>query len=201
MTASLSGPFIRPWTRPTLSAPKRWRSSAARSSAAAASIALALLDQRADPIGLAAGGEVAAEAVDRRRRASASLITSVSTGVRPGRHLVDPADVHLAIMGQRQRARDRRRGHRQQMRRALGLFRQQQPLRHAEAVLLVDHDQAEAAGRRHAAWKMAWVPTRMSIDAVGEAHQHRFARPALLAAGEDGDADADRLALRAAASR
>ena len=30
---------------------------------------------------------------------------------------------------------------------------------------------------------------------VGQAHQHRFPRPALLAAGEDGDVDADRLAL------
>ena len=38
ITASLSGPFIRPWTSPTLSSPKRSLSTRARSSAAAASL-------------------------------------------------------------------------------------------------------------------------------------------------------------------
>ena len=57
------GPFIRPWTTPTLS-PKRSCSTRARSSAAARSLASLSSTKRADPIGLPARGEMAAEAVD-----------------------------------------------------------------------------------------------------------------------------------------
>ena len=63
-------------------------------------------------------------------RAPSTTSSSRSTADHPRldrlaarRHLVEPADVHLAIMGQRQRARDRRRGHHQQMRRPLRLLR------------------------------------------------------------------------------
>jgi len=59
------------------------------------------------------------------------------------RHFVEPARIHLAILAERERARDRRRGHREQMRRTLGLLRQQHTLGDAEAMLLVDHRQAE----------------------------------------------------------
>ena len=62
-----------------------------------------------------------------------------------GRHLVQAADIHLAVIGQRQGARDRRRGHGEEMRRGLALGGQHHPLRHAEAVLFVHHHQREVA--------------------------------------------------------
>jgi hypothetical protein len=62
-----------------------------------------------------------------------------------GRHLVQAADVHLAILGERQGARDRRRGHDQQVRRPLGLGGQHHALGDAEAMLLVDDGEAEPA--------------------------------------------------------
>ena len=154
---------------------------------------LALLDQRADPIGLAAARDVPAEAVDHLGQLL--VADHARFDRRPARrHLVDPADVHLAILGQRQRARDRGRGHHQQMRRMLGLRRQQQPLRHAEAMLLVDHREPELLVGD------LLLEDRVGADedvdrAVGEAHQHAVARPALLAAGEDRDPDAEAVEL------
>ena len=65
---------------------------------------------------------------------------------------------------------------------------QHHPLGDAEAVLLVDHGEAEPlVGDR---LLEDGVGADEHVDrAVGEAHQGRFARPALLAAGEDGDVD------------
>jgi len=72
----------------------------------------------------------------------------------------------------------------------LGLGRQQQPLRHAKTVLLVDHRQPEVLVGD------LLLEDRVGADqdidrAVGEAHQDRFARLALLAPGEDRDPDAE----------
>ena len=63
----------------------------------------------------------------------------------PGGQFVEAANIHLAILRQRQRARDRGRGHRERMRRAAALGGERQALRHAKAVLLVDHHEAEIA--------------------------------------------------------
>ena len=72
---------------------------------------------------------------------------------------------------------------------------EQQALRDAEAVLLVDHGQAEALVGD--LLLEDGVGADEDVDrAVGEPHQHGFPRPALLAAGEDGDADADAVELR-----
>ena len=60
----------------------------------------------------------------------------------PRRFLRQAADLHLAPLGQQQGAGDRGRRHHQQVG-ALALAAQQQALLHAEAVLLVDHCQAE----------------------------------------------------------
>ena len=144
---------------------------------------LAFLDQGAHPIGLPAAGDVAAEAVDHV--GDFLVADHPRFDRRPARrHLVDPADVHLAIMGQRQGARDRRRGHHQQMRRARRLGREQQPLRHAEAVLLVDHGEAQRLVGD------LFLKDRVGADedvdrSVGESHQDGLARPALLAPGQD----------------
>ena len=60
----------------------------------------------------------------------------------PGRLLGQAADLHLAPLRQQQRARDRRRGHHQHVG-EFALAAQQQPLIHAEPVLLVDHRQRQ----------------------------------------------------------
>ena len=90
ITASLSGPFIRPWTSPTAS-PKRARSARRARRRRRLVAGLAPLDQRADPIGLAAAGEMAA-----RAPATTSSIRSPRQHARvdrlaAGRQLVEPA--------------------------------------------------------------------------------------------------------------
>ena len=60
------------------------------------------------------------------------------------RLFVERGDIHVAEIGQHQRARDRRRRHHQQIRR-LALARQREALMHAEAMLLVDDGEAEIA--------------------------------------------------------
>ncbi len=59
-----------------------------------------------------------------------------------GRHLIHDAQVEIAIQRQRQRARDGRGGHHQQVRRAA--FRaQQRALIYAETVLFIHHGQLQ----------------------------------------------------------
>jgi hypothetical protein len=65
---------------------------------------------------------------------------TVWIGLRPGRFLGELRDIHVAECRQNQRARDRRRGHHQHMRRN-PLGRQPQALVHAETVLFVDDGQ------------------------------------------------------------
>ena len=175
ITASFSGPFIRPWTTPTLS-PKRRRRMRRALLGGGEVDRLALLDQRADPISLPARGDMAAEPVDHLGQPLGADHPGLDR-LAARRHLVEPADVHLAIMGERQRARDRRRGHHQQMRRPLGLLREHHPLRDAEAMLLVDHREAELlVGDR---LLEDGVGADQDVDrAVGEPHQAGFARPA-----------------------
>jgi hypothetical protein len=97
-------------------------------------------------------------------------------------------------LGESQRSRDRRGGHHEQVRRSLGLGRQQKALRHAEAVLLVDHRQAQIPVG-HLLLENG-VGANENVDrAVGEAHQHAVARPAFLAAGEDGDPHSEAIDL------
>ena len=103
---------------------------------------LAFLYQGANPIGLTAGIDMTAEPFDD---VGQFLVGGDKRFDRrpPRRHLVDAADVHLAIMGQRQRARDRRCRHREQMRRMLRLRCKQQALRDTETMLLIDYDEAK----------------------------------------------------------
>jgi hypothetical protein len=94
ITASFSGPFIRPWTSPTLS-PNRSFSSAARLGRGEVAL-LALLDQRAHPIGLLARGEVPSQPLDHRRACLGDHRGLDRLAAR--RHLVEAADVHLAML-------------------------------------------------------------------------------------------------------
>ena len=108
---------------------------------------LRLRDERADPIDLRAAGDGARNSGDHfvepfeRNGAGRDRF--------PSRRLfVEPRYVHVAVAREEERARDRRRGHDQKLGAvacALGLERE--PLMHAEAVLLVDDDEAEVLER------------------------------------------------------
>ena len=106
---------------------------------------LGFLDQRADPVDAPALVERAPDRVDHfgqpleRQGAGIDLLPA-------GRLLAQLGNVHVAEIGQHQRARDRRRRQHQQVDR-LALARERQPLMHAEAVLLVDDGQREIAER------------------------------------------------------
>ena len=154
---------------------------------------LALLDQRTDPVGLASAAEVAAEAVDHV--GELLLADHPRLDRSPARrHLIDPADVHLAVLSQRQCPWNRRRGHDEKVRRVLRLRCQQEPLRHAEAMLLVNDREAQALVGD------LLLKDRMSADedvdrSVGKSHQDAVACAALLAPGEDRDADSNAIEL------
>ena len=110
-----------------------------------------------------------------------------------GRHLVEPADVHLAILRQHERTRNRRRGHRQHVRRAsapwrLSASRCDTPKRCCS----VDHDEAEFAVI-HALLEDRMSGRRgMSIEPASSPHQDRFAHPALVAPGQQSHLDPGR---------
>jgi len=85
-------------------------------------------------------------------------------------------------------------GHHQQVRRVLRLGREQQPLRHPEAMLLVNDGQAKFPVSH------LFLEDRVGADqdvdrAVRKPHQHALASAALLPAGEDRDTDADAVEL------
>ena len=152
------------------------------------------LDQRADPIDALALVERAADRVldtssSRRQRYGARV-----DRLAAGRLLAQFGDIHVAEIGQHQRARDRRRGQHQHVDR-LALARQREPLMHAEAMLLVDDGEREIA-KRHLVLEQR-VGADQQIDvAGGEPPRDLGALPAALAAGEDGDADAGLLGER-----
>ena len=66
----------------------------------------------------------------------------------------------------------------------LALGAERQALVHAEAVLLVDHREAEIVEDARSSWNSAWVPTTMSIAPAGQGRQRRAALRGLVAAGE-----------------
>ena len=109
---------------------------------------LRLLDQWADDVGLVAGGDLVADPLPRPPSTSSGPRAQVVvTGVRPGRQLVEHGGVEVAVDGHRRRARDRGGRHDQHVGDgALGpLGPEGGPLLDAEAVLLVDHHDAEGA--------------------------------------------------------
>ena len=104
---------------------------------------LALLHGGADDIDLMA---LAALPADEAVQPLAQRLAHEEGLDRPaaGRQLADDGHVQVAVGDQRQRARDGRGGHDEQMR-AAALLGELRPLGHAEAVLLVGHNEAEVA--------------------------------------------------------
>ena len=106
---------------------------------------LGVLDQRADDVGLATGGDLGAHGVPRQRLIERADGTDRLDRRAPRRQLVEDADVEVAVHGHRRRARDRRRRHHEDVGHGFaGLVAQGGALFDAEAVLLVDDDDAEA---------------------------------------------------------
>ena len=177
---------MRPWMSSTVS-PKRLLQSLVALLGGGEIDAFGFLDQRTDPIDAAAVVERALDRVDHfaepfeRQRAGVDLLPAGGLFAQLG-------NVHVAEIGQHQRARDRRRGEHQKIDR-FAFARQREPLVHAEAVLLVDDGEREIV-KRHVVLKQR-VGADDEIDiAGGERRQNLRAFAAALAAGEDGEADA-----------
>ena len=148
---------------------------------------LRFLDQRTDPISLAAGGAGVADA--------AHDIGAARGGNRHGldrlaarRQFVNHRYVQIGVEALRQRARNGRGGHDQLMRpaRALAaLLAQRQPLVHTEAVLLVHHDQSEI-GELHAFLKQCLGADGDGGPARTDFFERVLARAAVELAGQPG---------------
>ena len=154
---------------------------------------LRFLDQRAHPVGLAPGK---ARFVDAAHDFVPARIGYQLGDDRPpaGGHLVDDRNVQIGVVAHRQRARNGRRAHHEQVRLdapRLALGSQRQSLLDAEAVLLV-HDRKRERAERHL----------FLNESVGAEHdpgrprrdplEHRAALLARLAAGQPGERDAER---------
>ncbi len=143
--------------------------------------------QRAHPIDLRAAGDRAVEPVDHLIEALARHGAG-EHGLAARRLLVEPRHVHVAIAREQQRARDRRRGHHQELGAAAAALRlKPEPLMHAEAVLLVDDHEGEVLeGDRLLKQR---VGADQDVDApVAQARKDLLPLLATLAPGEKGDA-------------
>ncbi len=107
---------------------------------------LGLLDERADDERLPAGVELLADALVRAGALGVGRGDVRRHGPAAARQLAQRRDVEVAVAQQRHRARDRRRGHVQDVRHQalLRLGVERRALAHAEAMLLVDDDDGEA---------------------------------------------------------
>ena len=147
---------------------------------------LRFLDHRADPVDL---GLLRERPADRRDDLVEAFERHRPRVDRPParRLLGQPRDVEIAIGGHHQGARDRRGAHQQGVGVA-ALCRERQALLDAKAVLLVDDDEREIA-EFDIGLQQRVGPDDDRGQAGGEARQHRGARPALLAAGQEADLD------------
>ena len=191
MTRSFASCFSRPCSSATRSSGNtscaRW---SAISVAAFEIDLLRLLDQRIDDVGLPALLDLAAhERVDL----VAPRLGPRRRGDRlpSGRHLAHDRHVEIAVGRERERARDRRRGHDQHVG-MQALRAQRRALQHAEPVLLVDDRQPELAERD------VLLHERVRADhqvqrAAGELREQLAALPRRRAAGQQRDPEARRL--------
>ena len=105
----------------------------------------AFFNQRANPIHLAALGHLGADALDHL--VAARLVHHLGDdGRAPRRQLVQGGHVQVGVVAHGQGARNGRGRHHQQMRLQAGVLQfvaQGQALRHAKAVLLVNHRQRQ----------------------------------------------------------
>ena len=145
------------------------------------------LDQRADPVDQLAGIKRAADGIDHfaetavRHRAGIDRLPS-------RRLLAQFGDIHVAEIGQHQRARDRGCAQHQHID-GFALGGQRQPFAHAKTVLLVDHGKRQRL--EHHVVLDQRVGADQEIDLAGRQPRQDFAPLlALFAAGEDRDPQA-----------
>ena len=117
---------------------------------------LLLLDQRAHDVCLPARPQLLAQQLIGLRAAALAGDHPRAYAQAAGGQLVQLARVEISVPGQGERARDRRRGHVQRVRRALGV--QRHALAHAETMLLVDYRQRQVA-KVH-----VWLDQRVRAD-------------------------------------
>ena len=154
---------------------------------------LGFLDQRAHPVrllpGLARGAHPLDDLVTARFRYGDSR-----NRLPAGRQFVDDGNVEIGIGGHRERARDRRRGHDQLMRMAVvahALFPQRHALVHAEAMLLIDDDEAEST-KADAFLEQCVRADDQRSAAIGDRGKGFAPRRRFLAAGEPGGLQPER---------
>ena len=155
---------------------------------------VAVVDQRADPVGLPPFGAGGADALHQLWPA----LRAQSHGLHrrtARRQFVDGRHVQIGIGRHRQRARDRRGRHDQLVRHAVharALVAQRQPLVHPEAVLLIDDGQAQIVEDHRLLHQRMRAHHHLRL-ARGHLGQHLRARLAGHLAGQPGDANAQRL--------
>ena len=151
---------------------------------------LALLDEGADDVGLSAGGDLLAHVGPHPSLGVLALGRAGLDRGAAGRELVEHADVEVAVDGHRRRARDRGGGHHEGVGRAPGAvpIAQGRALLDAEAVLLVDHHDAERR-ERHPLLDQRVGADREVDGAVGQPGEHVAPLGARHLVGEQLDAD------------
>ena len=147
-------------------------------------LGLGFLDQRADPVDELAGGQRASD----RLRHLAETAHRHRAGVDrlpAGRLFPQFGNIHVAEIGQHQRARDRRRAQHQHVD-GVAFGGQRQPFAHAEAMLLVDHRERQRLVD-HVVLDQGMGADQKIDLAFGKPRQQVAALLALFAAGEDRD--------------
>ena len=151
------------------------------------------LDQRTDPVDQLARRQRAADRIDHVLEPAVRHGAGIDR-LAAGRLLAQFGDVHVAEIGQHQRARDRRGAEHQHVD-GFALRGQRQPLAHAEAMLLVDDGERQRL--EHDVVLDQRMGADQKIDLAGfELRQELAPLLALLAAGEDRDPHAGALGQR-----
>ena len=145
---------------------------------------LRLLDERIDDVDLPPFGDLLPHEAEQFEPRGVGVVECLD-GPPSRRQLVDHRHVEIAVEGHRQRAGDRRGGHHEDMGRLEVLGPEPRALLDAEAVLFVDHDEAQVR-ELHAV-----LDQRMRADeyvhfARGDAFERSPALPGLRGAGQDG---------------
>ena len=142
IAASRSAPFILPWTRPIARAENLLERGIAFLDGRDVQ-RLAFGDERADPIGARAVRDRALQARDDIADALERQCSCFDR-LTARRLVAQRRDIHVAEIGENERARNRRRRHHQNIG-ASAFGAERQALMHAEAMLLVDDGEAEIA--------------------------------------------------------
>ena len=192
MAASRSAAFILPCTRPTFRPSALAQHPGAVFGCGEVDL-FGFLHQRTDPIGALAAIERGAQMADQFVQPVGTHHTRLH-GFAARRTSRDARDIHVAIGGQRQGARDGRRGHHQHIGRpALAL--QLHALMHAETVLFVHHGQTQILERH--IFREQGVGADQDVDLAGRQLCQRLGTArAFLAAGQACQPDAGGLRIR-----